>query len=321
MSEEWEQEVIARMAQAKADLGMPANAPSDPRYPQMSQRGRKPSYARRGGFGAALIALLLSLVSGSISPARWVQNEATAFQLCSDTTNHDGLAGCVGGMFSRHATPAPTAVAVRGNGIPSPQPSASGVPTSPPATSAPALPLLFVDGFDGEVVGAPPRGWTVTDAWKIAARGSNGYVQVVGPESGQMNAGSSTWTNVSATALLRRDVAQSGVHLALRYRDAKNFYACGVDFSGRTDMTIAVNGNESHIGLNGPVKTVLRETGPIQPIGAWITVRFVVVGNQLSCTIPGAGTITVTDSTFASGAVGLTTFGPGSADDVSVSTH
>lgn len=96
-----------------------------------------------------------------------------------------------------------------------------------------------------------------------------------------------------------------------RYEDVDNFYAASISSDGFFAIIRIIDGEFGYLGSDGMQPTDLINLG-----SASNTIRFDCVGSTLTLYVNGSQLISVTDSSFASGDVGLYagTFGTPGAD-------
>ncbi len=152
---------------------------------------------------------------------------------------------------------------------------------------------LFSDDFqDGNATG-----WTATSgAWSVVQdSGSYVYYQSSTNE-GRTSAGSSSWTNYAVEAKVKVDNfnGSNRAYVCGRWVDANNYYCASIT-SSALEIRKKVSGSSS----------TLVSVGSTQTTGNWYTVKLEMNGTAIKMYLNGALKLSTTDSSLASGAIGL----------------
>ncbi|NLY73877.1 MAG: DUF1080 domain-containing protein [Firmicutes bacterium] len=191
-------------------------------------------------------------------------------------------------------TPAPT---------PTPTKPATATPTPTSGQSA-----LFSDNFES----GNYNNWTTSSGtWSVVADGSRTLRQSNTSANCYAYAGSS-WTNYSVQAKLKV-LSYNGSNrmagLMARFQDTNNFYFLRFSNSNQLEIRKKVNGSTTSLASKSYTCSA----------GSWYTLRLDVNGNTLIAYVNGVQQLTATDSTFASGRIGVTfNYASGQIDDVVV---
>jgi hypothetical protein len=156
-------------------------------------------------------------------------------------------------------------------------------------TPTPTLP--FADNF------ANLNSWTIVDGtWAII----NGGVQGKSSAEALMYAGSKSWTTYQITAPVTI-VAGGEASIVFRFSDSNNFYWTGIGPWGHQySISKVVGGTYSEIVGSGSASSNGAGTYTLEAVVQGSTIKLYVNTNLV---------LTSTDQTFASGAIGLRTFG------------
>ncbi|MEI7024822.1 pectate lyase [Paenibacillus sp. y28] len=169
---------------------------------------------------------------------------------------------------------------------------------------------VFSDDFnDGNA-----NGWTVTHGtWDVVTDGTPVYRQTSSVE-GRTYAGTSSWKDYTVQSRIKMDTFNAGnrVLLAARYQDGNNYYAASL-----------YNNNGGTLELRkkvGGTSTTLVSKSYALTTGTWYTVKLEVEGTALNMYVNGVLQLSATDSSIATGAIGLLTHSGAVAkfDDVAV---
>ncbi|MEK3885705.1 family 16 glycoside hydrolase [Paenibacillus sp. PL2-23] len=156
---------------------------------------------------------------------------------------------------------------------------------------------LLSDNFES----GSAAGWTTTSGtWAVMTDGTQVYQQ---SDNSVPNAkavsGSAAWTDYEVSAQVKAQSfgsAYAGIGLDARYQDASNKYT----------FSYSTNGNILKIQRTaGGTSTDLVTKAYTFNTGTWYTFKAVVSGNTLEFWVNGVKELTVTDSTFSTGMIGL----------------
>ncbi|MGB8212900.1 MAG: hypothetical protein WCE68_05010 [Anaerolineales bacterium] len=179
-----------------------------------------------------------------------------------------------------------------------PTPTVAPTPALPQPTVAPSGTVLFQDNFTD-----PTSGWgSGTNANGSIGYANNGYtIQVSVPKFERSSHPSKTIQNdvrlqVDASKLAGPDKNKAG--LICRFQNRNNYYGGVIGNDGSAAIFTLIAGQLSNI-----VKQ--QTTGVINPGTATNTIRFDCVGKTLTLYANGKVVATATDSTYASGGIGL----------------
>src|SRR5437879_413426 len=165
-----------------------------------------------------------------------------------------------------------------------------------PEAAAPGV--LFTDDFEDDPMGAdPPKGWTIADGrWNGVISNDTHVVQhAVGP-FGQMVAGSRGWTDYTVSAAVMPTPLKNGfAAVAGRYLGPGDYYQCDIHHASWLQLW----------RLRGGVATLLdSRPAAINPTH-FSSLRLVMTGDRLTCTLNGALVCSAVDASFTHGAVAL----------------
>jgi hypothetical protein len=232
---------------------------------------------------------------------------------------------------------------------PAPPAPAAGTPTGPGnpvssaangavSTTASALPAglgqtLFSDSFQSApLTSGVPAGWHLTDP--VPAAGSlpvlggllggllggggtssvtslpavllDGTQHVLGRTSDSWShisadaAGSSSWADYSVSADVKPMSSSTGmVSVAGRFKDSNNFLSCGIRDGSSLQLWQVVNG-QSQLLASQPLSTVS---------STFHTLRMVMKGGQIGCSMDGTVSLHGVTSSLTSGGLGLVALG------------
>ncbi|MFY1636901.1 family 16 glycoside hydrolase [Solwaraspora sp. WMMB335] len=170
---------------------------------------------------------------------------------------------------------------------------------------------LFTDDFgDGD-----HAGWSTSGgSWAVTADG--GPVLRQGGTSANARAlvGDAGWTDYTVTARVKPTVFNGSDRFAAvlaRVAASTSYYYLALRSSDRVELKRLVGGSSTTLASVGvPVDT-----------DTWYTLRLTVAGTTLTGQVDGGPLLTATDSTYASGGIGLATFNASANfDDVTVTT-
>ncbi|RED77587.1 DUF7594 domain-containing protein [Cohnella phaseoli] len=173
-------------------------------------------------------------------------------------------------------------------------------------------PYRFRDDFED----SQAYGWTGDRGnWSVSSGGAGGgyAYRASDPSANRSMNGSREWRDYSFETSFRVDSWNAGAWVSMyaRYTDAANYYFA---YYTRSDNRFRILKR-----VNG-VSTVLATSASIDPTaGVYHRMRFQVEGDQLTLSFNGLIVASVTDATFGSGSIGLsTTNQPASFDDIFV---
>lgn len=172
---------------------------------------------------------------------------------------------------------------------PTPTPSPTPTPTSiPTPTPTPTLP--FNDNF------ANLNAWTIVDGtWTP----TSGGVQGSSSAEALMYAGPSSWTDYQITTPVTIS-AGGEASIVFRFSDSNDFYWAGIgDWGHQYSISKVVGGTYSEIKGSG--------TASSNGAGTY-SLQVVAQGSTITLNVNNVLVLTTTDSTFASGAIGLRTY-------------
>jgi len=154
---------------------------------------------------------------------------------------------------------------------------------------------LFSDDFnDGNATG-----WSTSGgSWSVVTDGSPAYRQGSTGADAKALTGTSTWSNYTVQARVK-PIAFNGsgrsVGIAARAQNTTNFYSLVLSNAGRLELR----------RISGGGVTTLASTPTTVTTGAFATLRLEAFGTTLRGYLNGATTVTASDSTFATGRIGL----------------
>jgi pectate lyase len=190
--------------------------------------------------------------------------------------------------------------------------AATAVALGAVATGPAFADTLFTDNFDdGEA-----SGWSRSGgSWSVVTDGSPAYRQSSTGASAKALAGTTTWSDYTVSARVKPiafAAANRSAGIAARARSTSDFYALVLTSSGAAVQLQRVAG--------GGV-TVLGTAAVGGTTGTWRTLALNVQGSTLTALVDGAQVLQATDSTHASGRIGLiATYASAAYDDVQVDT-
>ncbi len=155
---------------------------------------------------------------------------------------------------------------------------------------------LFSDNFDD----GNSSGWTSTQGtWSVVSDSGSYVYYKSGTDEGRTSAGSA-WTNYSVEARVKVDNfnGSNRAMVCARYRDGNNYYAASLYNSSGGTLEIRRK-------VSGSSTTLASKSNFGLTAGTWYTVKLVVNGSSLSMYVNGTLQLSATDSSLASGAVGL----------------
>jgi pectate lyase len=176
------------------------------------------------------------------------------------------------------------------------------------ATNAMAAPLFGDDFEDGN-----SSGWTTSGgSWSVVTDGSRVLRQSGTSSDARARAGSTGWTNYTATARVK-PLAFNGsnrfVALLARAQSNTSYYYLALRSNNTVELKKLVGGSSATLG-SAPVTVT---------IGTWYTLSLSVSGTSITGRVNGGSTVTATDSQFSAGQVGVATFNASASfDDVAV---
>jgi pectate lyase len=178
-------------------------------------------------------------------------------------------------------------------------------------TSTAFAATLFSDNFDD----GNADGWSKSGgSWTVVADGTPAYRQSSTGADAKAQAGVTTWTDYAVQARVKPLAFNgSGRYAAVlsRAQNMTHFYFLGLTNTGQVVLGKRVGG--------GP--TTLASAPFTVTIGTSYTVRLEAFGTTLRGLVNGAQVVSASDSSFASGRIGLATnFASATFDDVVVST-
>ena len=171
--------------------------------------------------------------------------------------------------------------------------------------------------FEGETVGAVPKGWTVAktgtgegSVWKIAEdptapKGPKVLAQTAASPSAVFNlcvADASAFKDVEVRVAFKaiKGQADQGGGLVWRYKDANNYYIARFNpLESNYRVYKVVDGKRTQLATKEELK---------HPAGEWHTLSIQMKGNAIVCLLDGKQHLAAKDDTFAApGKVGLWT--------------
>ncbi|HEY0826809.1 MAG TPA: BNR-4 repeat-containing protein [Bacilli bacterium] len=174
-----------------------------------------------------------------------------------------------------------------------------GTCTPPPSCSLPTPPLgylLFDDFEDGDACG-----WTaVNGTWGVVTDVSKLYKQTATGGEGLTYAGIGTWTDYTAQADLKLydNVTNAASGILARYTDSNNYYMLRLHNSGKVQLYKKVAGTF----------TLLTEATQTVSSGSTYTLKLVLSGSTLTGYVNGTQKVSASDSSLASGKIGVRTY-------------
>jgi hypothetical protein len=169
---------------------------------------------------------------------------------------------------------------------------------APRAAHATVPEALIRDDFERDPAGALPAGWAVAGGrWGVAADGGGRVVRhAAGAPYGHLVAGSPAWTDYRVSATLRPYTMSTGfAGVMARYRDAGDYYACGVYYGSAVRLW----------RVRGGTMTVLDGRRMDVPGDRFHDVRLVAAGTRLSCVFDADVVLQATDASFPAGRIGF----------------
>jgi hypothetical protein len=124
-------------------------------------------------------------------------------------------------------------------------------------------------------------------------------------------AGDSTWTDYSVQARLKQLDIEGYPGLLARFQDTNNYYMCRINkiSEARMELSRKVNG----------VSTVLASYAFASAANSWYSLRIIVQGSTIRCSLDGDTRFEATDAALAAGKIGFrTNWGRTVFDDVAV---
>jgi pectate lyase len=180
--------------------------------------------------------------------------------------------------------------------------------TTPPATTTPALVTYNYDFESGK-----PADWSPSSGkWSVVTDGSKVYYQSKTAGLALAVSGTSTWTDQNVQAAVKPvqfSNTSEYVGIAARVQDASNYYVLTLRDANKIEIRKVVKGKSTLLASKAfTVKT-----------GTAYTLRLRVNGSKLTGYVNGSQKLNVTDTTFTSGKVGLTTLnGSATFDQVAI---
>lgn len=173
----------------------------------------------------------------------------------------------------------------------------------------PTVQTLFSDDFES---GSASQ-WTVSSGtWSVVTDGTKVYKQTDAVNTNAVvTAGTSTWTDYTVSAKMKLyDLASlSASGIIGRYVDANNFYMLRLHQSGQIQLYEKVGGTF----------TMLQAASTPVAINTTYTLKLVFSGSSITGFVDGVQKISVTDSSFSSGKIGVRAYTQTiSVDDVLV---
>lgn len=197
-------------------------------------------------------------------------------------------------------------------------PSTGGKSTGGSGGAAGSPGILFSDNF--ETGNASAWSTSTPSDWSVVTDGSLVYRQGTVVNALRVaSAGSASWQNVSIQARVKvlafgGTAASSSYFAALyaRYTDESNHYYVALRSDGKMSIRRKIAGSNASIGS-------AITPGALITAGTWYTVKLEIVGTTLSASVDGVLYDSVTDTSFASGKIGVgSTNGSAVFDDVVV---
>jgi pectate lyase len=178
-------------------------------------------------------------------------------------------------------------------------------------TSTAYAATLFSDNFDDNNA----NGWSKSGgSWSVVTDGSPVYRQTSTGADAKAQAGTLTWTDYATQARVKPLAFNgSGRYAAVvsRAQNMTNFYYLALTNGGQVVLGKRVGG--------GP--TTLASAPLAVTTGTWYTLRLEAFGTNLRGFVNGGQVVSASDSSFAAGRVGFSTyFASASFDDLEVST-
>src|SRR5262249_44151006 len=138
--------------------------------------------------------------------------------------------------------------------------------------------------------------------WSVIADGSMVYEQGTQTSDLRVNAtGDSHWTNVSVEVKVKPLSFASGsssdmIGIYARFFDLNDWYALTLRGDGRLAMRRCANGSDNQVGSSVDV---------MGTVGTWYKIKFEVVGSTLNAYVDDMLVVSETESSLASGGIGL----------------
>ncbi len=159
---------------------------------------------------------------------------------------------------------------------------------------------LFSDDFsDGNA-----NGWTADsskyDDWSVVSDGGNYVLYSSSTKEGRIGAGNSSWTNYSVQAKVKVENfnGSNRAYVNGRYQDGNTYYAASLTAGNKLELRKKVNGSSSTLAS----KSYSLSTG------TWYTVKLEMSGSSLKMYVNGNLELQATDSSIASGGIGLVAY-------------
>ena len=167
---------------------------------------------------------------------------------------------------------------------------------------------LFTDDFeDGNTTG-----WTRSGgSWTVVADGSRVFRQSSTSSDARALAGQNSWSDYAAQARVKPLAYNAhAVGVIVRAQSSTNYYGFTVD-GGQARLVKRVNGTVSTLATGAAAV----------PAGTWATLRVEAAGRTLRGLVNGTPVVTATDTTFATGRLGLlANYASAAFDDVVAET-
>jgi len=257
-------------------------------------------YAYVTNSGSDSVSVINLVPAVSVSPSSWTMDVGQSKTFTAATSGGSGTyksyqwyvggiaqAGQTASTFSFIPASASfysiTATVTDSNSLTSVQSTAAAV-----TVVAPTLP--FTDNF------ANLNAWTIVDGtWTLR----NGGVQGTSSTEAVIFAGSSSWANYQITAVVTLPAGQFA-GIVFRYSNSNNYYWAGIgDWGNQYGISKVVGGVNSEIIGSG--------TASSNGAGTY-TLKVVTQGSTITLYVNSILVLTTTDTTFASGAIGLRTY-------------
>ncbi|KXK59995.1 pectate lyase [Micromonospora rosaria] len=168
---------------------------------------------------------------------------------------------------------------------------------------------LLTEDFEGGTTAAWSRSG---GSWSVTAEDSGVYRQASTGSDARAQSGATSWTDYGVEARVR-PLAFSGVDRSVgvvaRAQSMSSYYHLGLTNTGRVQLGKRLGGNPQVLATSAATVTT----------GTWYTLRLEAFGSSLRGFLDGVQVLSATDTSLASGRVGLyTSYASASFDDVVV---
>lgn len=159
--------------------------------------------------------------------------------------------------------------------------------------------VLFQDDFnDGNANGWTPQ--SGYDDWSVVSEGGNYVYYSSSTNEARTSAGSQSWTDYSVEARVKVENfnGSNRAYVAGRYKDGNNYYAASLTGGNKLELRKKVGGSTSNLASKSYTVTP----------GVWYTVKLEMSGSTIRMYVNGNLELSATDSSLASGGIGLVAY-------------